>query len=355
VIQYWLRPIFLKIKLKKMKTSSQRQPLSWLTSLTGKTLMVASLAVVTLFACKKTSDDATDSSALSKKAPTSENTSCAAAYPTTLVGGAGVYNQEDGNTTFIWEVYNINPGNGKGNNGTYQNLSHFSIHVTECAQNLWADIVSVSYKVEGAEGFTPLPGVLYKPDPTICTLDDVLKFDVGTTGTLKTYYKLVLDGNWTTETNTAYYKSGNNTGCCTAQIAGVGCREDSDDCSYSQGYWFSKPNLNWPGNLQIGEHTYTQEEGKAIFNSSNSGGMTDSKKAFTQLAAIRLSAALGLLDEDNLEIAGAIADIECFLNNLPNKLSPAYLPNQTGTCGTVKAKNAAETLSDWINANHCDQ
>jgi hypothetical protein len=37
-------------------------------------------------------------------------------------------------------------------------------------------------------------------------------------------------------------------------------------CSFSQGYWFAKPNVVWPYNLSIGGKTYTKSEGQAIWD-----------------------------------------------------------------------------------------
>jgi hypothetical protein len=42
--------------------------------------------------------------------------------------------------------------------------------------------------------------------------------------------------------------------------------EEGAGCSLSMGYWFAKPNLVWPGTVTIGGKTYTQAEGKAIWN-----------------------------------------------------------------------------------------
>jgi hypothetical protein len=339
-----------------MKTSSQRQPLSWLTSLTGKTLMVASLAVVTLFACKKTSDDATDSSALSKKAITAGDFCDGLGYKVTLLGGAGIY---DGtNTTYTWEVINQNPGSGKGTPKTFQDLSHFSIAIEDCAVDSEDDIVSAKYK-QGNGAWTPVALSAYEVDPSIgaCFTTEVLKFDVGTIGADVTLYKLVLEGEWTTSATTAFFKSGSNTTCCKLVTLGVGCRIKSDECLYSQGYWFNKPGVEWPiGVVNIGGITYTEAEGRAIGNAPNYNGMKDSKKAFKQLAAVLLS---GYSSLDPAASAAKDA-INCFLNGKDLRILAPFNQANTGanskqSC-VISAKDAARTLSELINSpEHCDQ
>jgi len=84
-------------------------------------------------------------------------------------------------------------------------------------------------------------------------------------------------------------------------------------------------------------------------STSNAGGIPDSKKAFTQTAAIKLS---GVEDPLVLE---KVAIIEAWLSTLA-KLSPAYLPNQTAAEILLygNAAQAAGWIGDWINANHCD-
>jgi hypothetical protein len=53
----------------------------------------------------------------------------------------------------------------------------------------------------------------------------VLKFDFGTNGSAKSYYKLVVNMDYPAGPSPAYYKSGNNTGCCTFTFNGIGCPE----------------------------------------------------------------------------------------------------------------------------------
>jgi hypothetical protein len=127
----------------------------------------------------------------------------------------------NGNWEWIWSVQNSNPGNG--NNGTVQDLSHWGMQFGTCFN--WSAVMSAAYSYNGYNwtGFTPS----YQPDPSqSCMTSPVLKFDFGTSGSAKSYYKLVLDQDYPVDSADAYYKSGNITGCCTFTFNGVGCHEE---------------------------------------------------------------------------------------------------------------------------------
>lgn len=117
-------------------------------------------------------------------------------------------------------------------------------------------------------------------------------------------------------------------------------------CSMSQGYWFASPAAVWPSTgVTVGGHTYTEAEAKAIWNTSNQNGLADSKKAFTQLVAIKLSVStIG----NNASVWSEVAVAESYLSTL-SKLSPSYLPT-----GNSAASNAAGAIGVWINTNHCN-
>ncbi len=265
------------------------------------------------------------------------------------------HNYVDGVTIFQWQVYNVNPGNGS--RGTTQDLSNISFQANGCDQpglgleDLWSDVLEMAYNT--GDGWVIIPTVEIKPNPSIrdCTDENVFKYDVGTYKSAPTWYRLVLDGKWEAAPVTVWFKSGNNTGCCSQTVLGVGCRVYDDEfCSYSQGYYFAKPGPTWPdGEVTIGGWVYTEEEGRAIWNTSNAGGIADAKKAFTQTAAIKLS---GVEDPLALE---KVAIIEAWLSNL-QKLTPTHLPNQTGAEIALygNAAQAAGWIGDWINQNHCD-
>ncbi len=262
-----------------------------------------------------------------------------------------------GNTTvFIWTVYNPKPGNGS--KGTIQDLSNISFEANGCAtpglglQDLWSDVLEMSYNLNNDAGWITIsPTPIIQPNPSIrnCSDANVFKYDVGTYKNTPTMYKLVLLGKWNSAMNTVWFKSGVNTGCCSKEVLGVGCRDVEEFCSMSQGYYFASPHP-WPspGEVEIGGYTYTEAEGRAIWNTSNAGGISNSKKAFTQVAAIKLS---GVQDPAVLE---KVYIIESWLANI-GKLEPGYLPNQTGADISLygNAAQAAGWIGDWINTNHC--
>ena len=126
--------------------------------------------------------------------------------------------QVNGNWEWIWSVQNSNPGNG--NNGTVQDLSHWGMQFGTCVT--MSSIVSAAYSADGTSwtSFTPV----YQVDPSQgCMTTPVLKFDFGTTGSSKSYYKLVVNQNYEVGLTPGYYKSGKNTGCCTFDFSGISC------------------------------------------------------------------------------------------------------------------------------------
>lgn len=124
----------------------------------------------------------------------------------------------DGNWEWIWSVQNLNPGNGT--NGTVQNLSHWGMQFGTCFS--WSSVVGAAYSSDGINwiNFTPV----YAVDPSqSCLTTPVLKFDFGTTGGSASYYKLVLNEDYSIGSSFGYYKSGSRTGCCTFNFPGVDC------------------------------------------------------------------------------------------------------------------------------------
>jgi hypothetical protein len=264
---------------------------------------------------------------------------------------------ESGTTVFVWKITNPNPGNGTGT--TIQNLSHWDFVANACddpnkgLEQNWSDVVAAYYTTDPSTWTQILPTPQIQPDPSIkaCTTADLVKFDHGTSGSTPTYYKLVLAGSWDKANTTAWFKSGANTGCCSKTVEGVGCKQNF--CSYSQGFFFAKPDEVWPGSLQLGGFWYTQTEGNAIWNFSNAGGIRDSKKAFTQAAAIKLSQ-MQFGSSVPQSVLDDVAIIETYLSGLGQKLSgsaPVFLP--TGTAGSSAAAAAAGRIGDWINEHHC--
>lgn len=125
------------------------------------------------------------------------------------------------NWEWIWSVQNSNPGNG--NNGTVQDLSHWGMQFGPCF--IWSSVVSAAYSSNGTSWTNFNPS--YSIDPSqSCMTTPLLKFDFGTSGSSKSYYKLLLNTYYLVGVSQGYYKSGNRTGCCTFSFAGVGCEED---------------------------------------------------------------------------------------------------------------------------------
>jgi hypothetical protein len=149
-------------------------------------------------------------------------------YHTTL---ESTKDNNDGTYTWTWSVQNPKPGNGNGS--TVQDLSHWSIVASNCctcSSGLQlSDIVSAGTSTNGTnwQNFTPT----VQQDPSIlnnCNIatGPVLKFDVGTSGSSKTYYRLIVSRNFKVyEHATSYYKSGNKTGCGQMYFPGIGCVE----------------------------------------------------------------------------------------------------------------------------------
>ena len=290
--------------------------------------------------------------AITTTLPVEGQSDCVGPYKVIL---ESVTNNGNGTYTWVWSVQNPNPGNGS--NGTIQNLSHWDITLGSCVT--FDNVVSGATSTNNVDWtpFTPT----FVPDPSLpntgCNVtENVVKFDVGTSGSAKTYYRLTIDIDvLVNPAATAYYKSGGNSGCGTFCFPGFACKPEGplEGCSFSQGYWFAKPNLVWPdvngaddGNVTIGGHHYTQAEGKAIWNSSNAGGIADTKKAFLQVAAIKLSA------DNVLPTASVWADVqlvEDWLSSLP-KLTLSNLKNWKNK--DVAA--AAGRIGNWITLYHCE-
>lgn len=125
----------------------------------------------------------------------------------------------NGNWEWVWSVQNPNPGNG--NNGTTQNLSHWGMQLASCVN--MTSIVDAAYSSNGFTwtSFTPTN----QTDPSQgCMTTPVLKFDFGTVGSTKSYYRLTVNQDFSVGFVPGYYKSGVNTGCCTFYFNGIsGC------------------------------------------------------------------------------------------------------------------------------------
>lgn len=122
----------------------------------------------------------------------------------------------DGTWEWIWSVQNPNPGNGS--NGTSQDLSHWGFQLPMCVE--WASVIGAGYSADGVNwtNFTP---VYQSENSQNCLTTPVLKFDFGTTGTAKSYYRIIVNQEYNAAAAFGYYKSGSR--CCTFNFTGIGC------------------------------------------------------------------------------------------------------------------------------------
>ena len=144
--------------------------------------------------------------------------STAASYTITLLS------IEDGGTndTWTWSVSNPNPGNG--DNGTLQDISHWSLPLCPNAE---AAIVSAAYSTNGVTWISVSPTMDRDPSIRTCTTNDVLKFDFGTSGTAPTYYRITFNKYFAVDPMAvSYIKTGGGLkGCNLYMYSGIGCTE----------------------------------------------------------------------------------------------------------------------------------
>jgi hypothetical protein len=142
----------------------------------------------------------------------------------------------------------------------------------------------------------------------------------------------------------------------------------TDACSFSLGFWFAKPNVNWPastitsdpycpdGSVIIGSYTYCKEEARKIFRSSNKGGMTDAKIAFLQASTIKLSLESGKnITDANVLTALAIIDSYFNTNNptIPTRVTENNINRTNVFPKNTEIRNAANVIGNYISNNHC--
>lgn len=129
------------------------------------------------------------------------------------------------NEEWIWVLTNPNPGNGS--DGTLQDVSHWSMALPPQAEEA---LVSAQYSYDG-NNWHNLP-ITVDRDPAIrlCTSIDVLKFDIGTTGTNAVYYKAVFNKKFNNNPYaTSYIKTGGGLkGCNMYYFAGLSGGERFD-------------------------------------------------------------------------------------------------------------------------------
>lgn len=120
---------------------------------------------------------------------------------------------------WTWKLTNVNPGNGE--NGTLQDVSHWSIPLSPSAE---AAFVSAEYSFDGITWYTLVVEIERDPSIRVCCTSDVLKFNVGTSGSQPTYYRATFSTSFSTNINaTAWVKTGGGrTGCNLYYFEGIG-------------------------------------------------------------------------------------------------------------------------------------
>jgi len=157
------------------------------------------------------------SSFIAKKAPLKSTT--ADAYVISLESKDVV----GANWVWTWKLTNPNPGNGQ--NGTLQDVSHWSVPLSLDAENA---LVAAEYSFDGVN-WTSTSATLDR-DPSIraCTSVDVLKYDVGTSGTNATYYRATFNQDFVINPFAkSWVKTGGGLqGCNLYYFSGTGARLD---------------------------------------------------------------------------------------------------------------------------------
>ena len=126
--------------------------------------------------------------------------------------------QINGNWEWVWSILNSNPGNG--NNGTAQDLSNWGMQFGSCVD--WTSVVGAAYSENGMNWTSFAPSYEVNPSQG-CLTGPVLKFDFGTSGGAKSYFRLIVNQEYGESLALGYYKSGGNTSCCTFSFTGIGC------------------------------------------------------------------------------------------------------------------------------------
>lgn len=132
-------------------------------------------------------------------------------------------NAVETNTEWTWQLTNPNPGNG--NNGTLQDVSHWSVPLNAEAE---AALVSAQYSNDGVTWYSVSTSVDRDPSIRACTTVDVLKYDIGTSGTAPTYYRATFSQDFAINPfATSWIKTGGGLqGCNMYYFSGMGSRLD---------------------------------------------------------------------------------------------------------------------------------
>lgn len=120
----------------------------------------------------------------------------------------------------------------------------------------------------------------------------------------------------------------------------------TSDCSYSRGYWWNNGNGQsthaWPGTITVGGYTYDQTTARLAFDAMANNNKV--KHYFAQITAILLST----------YATGTPAAVQADVDAINNYLSTFGGPLGAATVGSdATAGAAADNISNWIDANHC--
>ena len=126
----------------------------------------------------------------------------------------------NGTWTWTWTVTNTNPGDGT--NGTMKDLTHWDLSLGDCATA--ADIVQAATSPDG-KTWTDFSVVLDKDKAQNCYTEPVVKFDLGTTGSQKSYYRLTLNKNFSMQKRDAVFVSKSALACGHFKICAIGCAQ----------------------------------------------------------------------------------------------------------------------------------
>jgi hypothetical protein len=169
----------------------------------------------------------------------------------------------------------------------------------------------------------------------IIVLDQQTAWGDGCTGT-----RITSQGNWGTKFT---YNKGN-------------C-EPPEICSKAVHYYFDSTlngeDIPWVdvngtgtsnGDVTIGGYSYSEDEGRAIYNTIDVNSMSDAKKAFMNVATLRLSFTNYSQEADLLL---AVTTIDTWLATC-GKLSPSNLPAYN-----YAVRGAADYIHSWIGTHIC--
>jgi hypothetical protein len=131
---------------------------------------------------------------------------------------------EDSRGVQEWTWVLTNPNPGSGDNGTLQDVSHISIPLRAEAE---AALVSAEYSYDGITWISNPLSIDRDPGIKLCTSADVLKFDVGTTGSEPLYFRITFNEEFESSGLAKCYikTGGGRNGCNYYYFAGIANRK----------------------------------------------------------------------------------------------------------------------------------